>query len=66
MLDSKIKPYVLDKPFVRDSSIQRYSPRSSTSSEMDEKAIALVNSGMEEMEPFDKINAQNILVSFSA
>ena len=30
----------------------------------DEKAIA-VNSWLEEMEPFDKINAQNIFVSFS-
>ena len=27
--------------------------------------IALVNSWLEEMEPFDKINAQNILMSFS-
>ena len=31
----------------------------------DEKAIALVNSRLEEMEPFGKINAQNILISFS-
>ena len=31
----------------------------------DEKAIALVNSQLEEMEPFDKINAQNILISLS-
>ena len=32
---------------------------------VDEKAMALVNSWLEEMEPFDKINAQNILTSFS-
>ena len=31
----------------------------------DEKAIALVNSWLSEMEPFDKINAQNIPISFS-
>ena len=31
----------------------------------DKKAIALVNSWLEETEPFDKINAQNIVISFS-
>ena len=30
----------------------------------DEKAIAGVNSWLEEMEPFDKINAQNIFICF--
>ena len=32
---------------------------------VDEKAIALANSWLEEMEQFDKITAQNILISFS-
>ena len=31
----------------------------------DDKAIALANSWLEEMESLDKINAQNILISFS-
>ena len=31
----------------------------------DEKAIALVNSWLEEIEPFDKINVHNIVISFS-
>ena len=31
---------------------------------VDEKAIALVNRWLEEMEPFEKINAQNILIFF--
>ena len=58
--------FVLDKPFVRDISIHSYSSRSSLYQRLaDEKAIALVNSWLEETEPFDKINAQNILISIS-
>ena len=61
MLGSSIKLFVLYQQPFGDSNITALAQRL-----VEEKAIALANSWQEEKEPLDKINAQNILISFSA
>lgn len=61
MLGSSIKLFVLYQQSFGDSNITALAQRL-----VEEKAIALANSWQEEKEPLDKINAQNILISFSA
>ena len=58
MLGSSIKLFVLYQPFFGDSNITALAQTL-----VEEKAIALANSWLEEKEPLDKINAQNILIS---
>ena len=60
-MGSSIKLFVLYQQSFGDSNITALAQRL-----VEEKAIALANSWQEEKEPLDKINAQNILISFSA